>query len=148
MTKAKQQKVFPKRKLTIQEKRLVAARVQGATQVEAYRAAGYSVKDKKIAAINATRKINKPHIQQAIDEALAAEGATPQWAVAQLKAVAEQNAEVGAKRLAAKDILELHGWNKADRPTVQLDIKNAFFQGARKTESTILDVTPEPETEE
>jgi phage terminase small subunit len=121
-----------KKKLNIKEKKLVKERISGKTQLQAYGDAGYSVKNKEAAQVNASVKFNKPHIQKAIDDALALHGATPEWAVGQLMKVAEQDKEVGAKRLASKDILELHGWNKADRPTVQIQIKDAFFSEGRE----------------
>ena len=73
----------------------------------------------------------KPHIQQAIDDALTLHGASPEWAVGQLAKVAKQDEELGAKRLASKDILELHGWRKEERPQLQLNVKNAFFNSSR-----------------
>lgn len=121
-----------KKKLTVKEKKFVAAKVQGKTHKIAYAEAGYKMRGPS-AAVDASVVYNKPHIQQAIDDALALHGATPEWAVKQLMKVAQQDEEVGAKRLASKDILELHGWNKADRPTLTLDIKNAFFGQARET---------------
>jgi len=122
-----------KKKLTIKEKKFVAAKVQGKTNVEAYKLADYAPMKKESMNAVASKIKNKPHIQQAIDDALVKHGASPEWAVLQLMKVAEQDKEIGAKRLASKDILELHGWNKADRPTLQLDIKNAFFGNARNT---------------
>lgn len=134
-----------KKKLTVRERKLVINKVKGMKNADAYIQAGYSPgnTDNSLR-VNASKTINKPHIQAAIEEALEAQGATPEWAVAQLKKVAEQDTEIGAKRLAAKDILELHGWNKTDRPTVQLQVKNAFFQGGRKTDD-IIDVGEDTE---
>lgn len=129
------------KKLTPKERAFVKAKVQGKTNRQAFLEAGYSKNDKQAVMDVAASKINnKPHIQQAIDTALQKLGATPEWAVGELMKVAAQDKEIGAKRLAAKDILELHGWNKADRPTLQLDIKNAFFGEARSTE--VIDVDP------
>ena len=118
-------------KLKPREKKLVKAIVEGKTQTQAYKEAGYAVMNTHADSVNATRKVNKPHIQQAINDALEAQGATPEWAVSQMMKVAAQDDEMGAKRLAAMNILELHGWNKTDRPSVQLQVKNAFFQGGR-----------------
>lgn len=122
-----------KKKLTIKQKKFVKAKVEGKTNIEAYAEAGYSTNNKDVVKVESSRLKNRPHIQAAIEEALEINGATPEWAVRQLKKVAEQDDELGAKRLASKDILELHGWNKADRPTMQLDIKNAFFGNGRET---------------
>lgn len=127
----KQQKPL-KKKLTLKERKLAAAKVKDLDNLAAYEAAGYKLSgNKNVDSVNASRTINKPHIQAAIDAALELHGATPEWAVSQLMKVAAQDEELGAKRLASKDIIELHGWNKADRPTVQLQIKNGFFQGGR-----------------
>lgn len=121
-----------KKKLTIKEKKYVAGRAQGLTQVKAARQANYLPNANDNTLRQAAHNVEKrPHVQQAIDDALAMHGLTPEWAVAQLGKVAAQDDELGAKRLASKDILELHGWNKAERPTMQLDIKNAFFGNGR-----------------
>lgn len=124
-----------KQKLTLKQRKLVKAKIEGKTNLQAYEEAGYSITGKKtVDQVNAFQAVSKPHIQQVIEEALQAQGLTAEWAVAQLGKVAAQDDEIGAKRLAAKDILELHGWNKTDRPTVQLQVKNAFFQGGRNTD--------------
>lgn len=138
-----------KKKLSVRERKLAAAKVAGMTHVEAYKAAGYSTNSTEGAVrVNATRAVNRPHIQDAINEALELHGATPEWAVAQLKKVAAQDEEVGAKRLASKDILELHGWNKSERPTMQLQVKNAFFNSGRNTEDVIdVEARPTQDTE-
>lgn len=128
------------KKLTVKQKKLAKAKIQGKTNIEAYKEAGYSTTGNyNVDAVNATRAVNKPHIQAVIDNALQAQGFTPEWAVAQLGKVAEQDKEIGAKRLAAKDILELHGWNKADKPNVTVQFKNAFFNNKRQT-NEIIDV--------
>lgn len=122
----------------IREKKLAKAKVEGKDNITAYKEAGYSVTgNKEVDKVNASRAIKRPSVQALINEALEVHGATPEWAVAQLKHVAEQNKELGAKRLASKDILELHGWNKTEKPGLQLDIKNAFFGGARKVDNII-----------
>lgn len=129
------------KKLTVKEKKFAAERIAGKSQLEAARAANYlpNANDATLR-VEATKINRRPHVQQAINDALELHGATPEWAVAQLMKVAGQDEELGAKRLASKDILELHGWNKQDRPTVQLQVKNAFFQGGR-TERQIIDDT-------
>lgn len=119
------------RKLTNKQKKFVAEKVMGKNNIEAYTAA-YDVKSKDVAKAEGSRLYNKPHIQDAINQALELHGATPEWAVKQLMYVAQQDEEIGAKRLAAKDILELHGWNKSERPTNVLSIQNAFFANSRK----------------
>ena len=117
--------------LTGKQRKFVKAKVEGMNNMEAYADAGYSTKNRDVVKAQSSTLRNKPHIQKAIDDALELHGATPEWAVKQLMSVAKQDKEIGAKRLASKDILELHGWNKADRPTLKLEVKNAFFQGGR-----------------
>lgn len=121
----------PKRRLTVRQKKFVAAKVAGKTNVEAYKQAGYDAKNRAIAESNASRLTRNESIQAAIDAALSAHEATPEFAVGVLKQVADQETEIGARRLAAKDILELHGWRKDQRPQMSLNIKQAFFTEAR-----------------
>jgi len=135
-----------KRKLTIREQKLVKNRIEGMTQAEAFVKAGYSQTTKNGTAVNAHKKINQPHIQEAINDALQLHGATPEFAVKRLKEIAEQEKEIGAARLASKDILELHGWNKNERPNLQLNVKNAFFGAARDNQHNqkeVIDVDTE-----
>lgn len=127
------------KKLTPKERKFVKSKIEGKTNRQAYKDAGYSIMKRESMDVAASQINNKPHIQKAIDDALEKLGGTPEWAVQQLMKVAEQDEEIGAKRLAAKDILELHGWNKSERPTVQLDIRNQFFSKGRQ----VVDVTPE-----
>ena len=119
------------KKPTIKERKFAIAKVKGKTNIEAYKEAGYKMVGNS-AAVDASKVKSRPHVQKLIEDALEAQGLSAEWAVAQLGKVARQDDELGAKRLASKDILELHGWNKTDRPTLQLDIKNAFFANARK----------------
>lgn len=141
-----QEQTKPK-KLNIREKKFVAYKVQGLTNAEAYVKAGYSAPKKITAQVQGSIKKNKPHIQQAIQEALDKQGLSPEWAVEQLGKVAAQDDEIGAKRLAAKDILELHGWNKAERPSMQLQVKNAFFGTGRQTDQRDVIDVPSPDSE-
>ncbi len=132
----------PKKKLSIRDRKFVRNKVLGMTNAQAYVEAGFKATTKEIANVHGSIKHRKPHIQDAIDEALTKHGLSPEWAVEQLGKVAEQDAEIGAKRLAAKDILELHGWNKSERPTMQLQVKNAFFGNGRQTnQKEVIDVS-------
>jgi hypothetical protein len=115
------------KKLTVREKKLVAGKVAGKTNAKAYLDAGYKANSRAVADSNAYKVLKKEKIKDAIDTALEHHGATPEFAVGVLKNVADQDKEIGAKRLAAKDILELHGWQRGERPNVTLDIKNATF---------------------
>jgi len=119
------------RPLTIKQKKFVAAKVSGKKNAEAYLAAGYSANTRNVAEAEGSRLTHKPNIQAAIDKALEFHGATPEFAVGRLKQIAEQEDEIGAARLASKDILELHGWRKDQRPQVSLTIKGSFFNESR-----------------
>lgn len=125
-------------KLTIKEKKFAAAKVSGADNLEAYEKAGYSMDMKKTTMEVAASQIkSRPNVQLAIDAGLARAGLTPEYAIEQLAKIVAQDDELGAKRLAIKDTLELHGWNKADKPQVHLKIEGAFFQQARNTPEPI-----------
>lgn len=131
---------MPKKKeLNFREKRFVAAKVKGLKHVEALKEAGYQVSTKKTAVVKASQKLKEPHIQAAIRDALAISGATPEFAVKQLVKVAEQDEELGAKRLASKDILELHGWNKADKPSMNIEFSGNFFNEARQDRRDVIE---------
>src|SRR5690606_31001517 len=112
---------------TIKQRKFVAAKIAGKKNAEAYLEAGYKASTRGIAEAEASRLTNKPNIQAAIDQALEMHGATPEFAVGRIKQIAEQTDEIGAARLAAKDILELHGWRKGEQPGLTLNVKNAFF---------------------
>lgn len=119
-------------KLTIKEKKFAAAKVAGKSNAEAYDLAGYSLNAKPTTkAVSASQIKARPNVQAAIDAGLARAGLTPEYAIEQLAKIVSQDDELGAKRLAIKDTLELHGWNKADKPQVHLKIEGAFFQQAR-----------------
>ena len=132
------------KKLTLKERKYIKERVSGKTQKDAYKVAYSSNTNDKVIKAAAYKVEKRPHVQQAIEAALEAQGLTPEWAVAQLGKVAAQDEELGAKRLASKDILELHGWNKADRPNLQIDIKNAFFKSGRENnDEQVVDIEAE-----
>lgn len=128
-------------KLTVKQRKFVAKKVAGATNAKAYKEAGYSSSSRAVAEVNASRLLKKDNIQKAIDDALEHHGATPEFAVGRLKVIAEQDKELGASRLASKDILELHGWKRGDKPTVVLDVKQAWFSEARPSP---IKIDPEP----
>lgn len=126
--------------LTIKEKKFVAAKVQGKTNREAYKQAGYSINPNMATNDVAASQISKrENVQKAIDQALSKVGATPEFAVHQLYKIAEQDEEMGAKRLASMNLLELHGYNKGAAPKVSVEFKSDFFSQARKKE-TIVDL--------
>lgn len=112
-------------KLKPKEQRFAVAKINGKSN----RLAGLEAGAKSPVAADkyANRMSKNVKVQQAINEALEANEMTPQYLVSQLKSVIEQDKEIGAKRLAIKDGLELHGWQRGDRPNVTLDIKNASF---------------------
>lgn len=117
-------------KLTVKQKKFVAGVVEGKSQTKAYSDAGYSGEG-ITARANASRLATNDNIQQAIENALSFHNATPEFAVGRLKQIATQDKEIGAARLASKDILELHGWRKNERPTVSLTVNQSFFGKAR-----------------
>lgn len=120
------------RNLTIKEQKFVAARISGKTNREAFREAGYSINKKQLVNDVSASMINtRPNVQAAIDAGLAKAGLTPEYAIEQLAKIVEQDDEMGAKRLAIKDVLELHGWNKADKPQVHVKIEGDFFGASR-----------------
>lgn len=87
------------------------------------------------AAVQGNENLQKPNVQQAIDEALAKSELTPEFAVNKIGNISSM--EVNSKSApsilkASTTILELHGWRKDDRPTMQLSIKNAFFNSSRR----------------
>lgn len=94
------------------------------------------------AAVTASRTLNNANVQQAIDNALMAQGATPEFAVSVLKEVADQKDEIGARRLAAKDILELHGWRKQDKPIIELQVSEFFGKGRNVIDLDPIDSQP------
>lgn len=129
-----------KKRLTTKERLLVKAKVQGKTDIEAGRIAGYSPNGKDLTVKAAVGEVKRrPHVQEAIDAALSKLDLSVEWAVGELGKVAAQDEEMGAKRLATKDILELHGWNKKDKPTVQVEIKGDFFANFRKNSNDIVE---------
>lgn len=111
----------------------MSAKIAGKTNRDAYKEAGYSTNTNLATIDSAASAIKaRPNIQTAIDSGLARAGLTPEYAIAQLAKIVEQDEELGAKRLAIKDTLELHGWNKADRPTVHVKLEGSFFNAARQ----------------
>jgi phage terminase small subunit len=129
--KAQQPTTAPTKRLTIKQKKFVAAKIAGKTNHAAYVEAGYSAPTLNTATSEGSKLHRKPSIQAAIDKALEFHEATPEFAVGRLKSIAAQDVEIGAARLASKDILELHGWRKDERPQVSLNIKQAFFTQSR-----------------
>lgn len=129
-------------KLTIKQKKFVAEVVKDkTTKAQAYRNAGYKASTPQVASTESSKLLKKPAIQLAIDNALAKVGATPEFAVQVLFEVAQQDKEIGARRLASKDILELHGWNKSERPNTVLQINNPFFNvGSVVSNDDVIDV--------
>lgn len=132
ITTVKAKKTLPtaeQKPLDIKQKKYVIARVQGASKQKAAMIAGAST---PVAASQYANRMSKNvSVQQAIDNALELTEATPEFAVRRLKQIAQQDEEIGAARLASKDILELHGWRKNERPTVSLTVNNAFFGASR-----------------
>lgn len=123
-----------KKKLTGKERKYAIAKIKGATNIDAYKQAGYAIAKPNTMKNEASIINKRPHIQAVINEALERENLTPELAVSELKKIVVQDKEIGAKRLAIRDTLELHGWRKDDRPTLSISVKNAFFTAKRDTE--------------
>lgn len=119
-------------KLTPKERKFVVAKVKGKTNRQAYIEA-YTPKTDKLSTIdpNASRIAKKKQVNEAIEQALKAHDLTPDFAIAELKTIVEQNKEIGAKRLAIKDVLELHGYKKETQNSIQLNVKQGFFKVGR-----------------
>lgn len=117
----------PKKKLTAKERKFVTEIVKGATKTEAYMKTYNTKGNKTTVHSEASRTASKPHVKHAIDSALELHGLTPEHAIKELKYIVDQNDEIGAKRLAIMNTLELHGWRKDERPQSVLQINNSFF---------------------
>jgi len=121
-----------KRKLTAKERKFVNAKVKGMSNRKAYIEA-YQPGTTNLATIdpNASRVAKKEQIQIAIQNALEAAELTPEHAIQELKKIVDQDTEMGAKRLAIKDVLELHGY-KAATPKMSFNIDKGFFSASRQ----------------
>lgn len=129
------------RPLTVKERKFIASKVSGDTNAKAYEKAGYKLSTRASNDVNASKVLNKPKIQEAINIALEHHGATPEYAVGRIKQVADtrinNSSNLPSILKASEKILELHGWHREARPVVQLDIKNASFYGNSRGSRTI-----------
>jgi len=119
------------KKPTIKQKKFVAEYVKTGNATKSALKA-YDTTDLSTAAAIGSENIRKPAVQQAIEQALTFHEATPEFAVGRVKKIAEQDKELNTSLNASKTILELHGWRKESKPNLTLDVKQAFFQVARK----------------
>lgn len=122
------------KKLSVRQQKFVSEVIKGNTKTTAYKKV---YKPQTVNQNSIHRQASKVSrnglVAQAIENALEANQLTPELAVKELKKIVVQDEELGAKRLAIKDSLELHGWQRGDKPTITLDIQNAsFFNSARK----------------
>lgn len=132
----------PTKPLTIKEQRFVASRIKGKSLAEAAMEAGSNASTRLGAAQTGMVMARKANVKKAIENALINEGATPEWAAAQLVKIARQDGELEVKRKAVMDILKLHGWKEGEKPEIALEIKNAFFGEARKAR-VVIDADPQ-----
>lgn len=95
--------------LTLKNRKFVNAIIAGKTQTDAYIEAYNTRGHLPTVYSEASRTARLPQVQQAIQEALISQNATPEFAVSQLKKVADQDENYGTKRAACIDILELWG---------------------------------------
>lgn len=128
----------PKKTLTGKQNKMIVERTKDTTapHYEIIRRAGYNVnttttKGKQTATQIYGENMRKPEIQIRIDQALEAQGATPEFAIGVIKEVAEQKKEVGARRLAANDLLELNGYKKSAISNLNLNVNKGFFRVAK-----------------
>lgn len=71
------------KKLTIKEAKLVKAKAEGKTHIEASDSAGYLPNaSRETKQVEVARTLNKPHVKQALYEALQARGITPDKIIA------------------------------------------------------------------
>lgn len=96
-------------KLTHKQRVFVKSIVEGKSKKRAYIDAYNTNGHNPTVYAEASRTARLPQVRQAIDQALAAHELTPEYAIANLKHIAEQDKDLGAKRQACLDILELHG---------------------------------------
>lgn len=122
-------------KLTVKQQKFVAEAVKTGNNTQAYKTAYKPKTSNKHSLHRQAHEVSrKPQVQAAIDAALKLHGLTPEYAIGELAYIVGQNKEIGAKRLAIRDTLELHGWRKEERPQTTLQIHNAFFNETRLKE--------------
>lgn len=109
--------------------KFVTAKIRGKSNREAGLIAG--AKTPAGADMYANRMLKNVKIQQAIQDALVLHELTPEFAIKELKSIVEQNKEIGAKRLAIKDVLELHGFKAGKDQSINLNVKQGFFKVSR-----------------
>lgn len=128
--------VNKKPKLTPKERKFVNAKVKGLSQREAYKQAYNVQPTTKIHTIdrNASKVASRDRVTLAIEQALDANELTPEHAIKELKKIVDQDENPGAKRLAIKDVLELHGY-KAVTPKMSFNIDKGFFSSSRGSEN-------------
>lgn len=127
------------RKLSGKQKMFIAEYISNGQNGTQSALKAYNTDNENVASSIANENLRKPDIQLAIEKALENVGATPEFAVNQLYHVAQQDEELGAKRLASKDILELHGWRKGDIPSITLNMRNQFFGDSRRKRGEVID---------
>lgn len=95
--------------LTFKQKQFVVGILKGKTYTQSYLDSYDTNGIRSTVYPEASRTARLPQVRQAIEEALAANDATPEYAVSQLKKVSDQDINYGAKRMAVVDLLELMG---------------------------------------
>lgn len=124
-------------KLTLKQKRFVAAYVKSGNATAAARLAGYKDKDPtghntSIRAI-ASELLTNPNVLNAIEQALAKVEVTPEWIVNELKKIAVSSIDKSADRMRALEnlakIIELTGFKQQTQSlgtTINGDITISF----------------------
>jgi len=138
-------KEIKKRRLSGKQKTYIAEYIKNGKNGTRAALKAYGKPDKPVSYNTAhsisSENLQKPAIQEAIDQALIKLEATPEFAVNKVLSVAsmELDGKTAPSVLRASEkLLELHGWRKDERPTMTLNVKNAFFNRPRR-DSTIID---------
>jgi hypothetical protein len=131
-----------KPKLTIKETKLVKAKAQGKTHIEAYKEAGYALSTPKAMSTNTSKILSRENVKEALDKALIRHGITLDRALAPISKgldATKQNEYTGEitedikLQLQASDrALKLMGvGNDKDNPNVQNFIQVINEKGSK-----------------
>lgn len=120
------------------QRKYVAGRAKGLPKRQAALKAGLPTP--RAADKFAERQSKNVAVQRAIDEALLKHGADPDFAVTKIVNVANMkidNKSAPSVLKAANNILELHGWNKNEKPNMTVNFNQFFskFHGKKVVEA-------------
>ena len=103
------------RRLSAKKRIFVNAIIEGKTQTQAYIDAYNTKGHLPTVYAEASRTARLPQVREAIEQALFSQNVSPEFAVCQLKRIAEQNRNYSTKRAACMDILKLWGWGSQEK---------------------------------